>query len=102
KYIDEEWPGALTLIFKKNKNIDDAITKGFDTIAFRMPNSITSLKILNHFGLMAVTSVNVSGSKELVNVSDIEEYFGDWIDYIVIDEEASSKQPSRIIDVSKK
>lgn len=98
--MDENWPGALTLIFQKNDLIDDVITIGFKTIAFRMPSGKVSLKILNHFGLMAVTSVNVSGMKELNSIEDIEEHFGDWIDYLVTDPEVFSSKPSRIIDVS--
>lgn len=98
--IDEGWPGALTLIFQKSENIDDAITKGFNTIAFRMPDSNISLQILNHFGLMAVTSVNVSGQKELTNIDEIEKSFGDWIDYLVIDSEIFSKKPSKVVDLS--
>lgn len=101
RLMDEGWPGALTLIFEKSDDIDDEITQGFKTIAFRMPNSKVALTILNHFGLMAVTSVNFSGQKELSSVKDIEETFSDWIDYIVTDEEKFSSVPSKIIDVTK-
>lgn len=101
KLMDEGWPGALTLIFEKSDDIADEITQGFKTIAFRMPDSKVALEILNHFGLMATTSVNFSGQKELSNVLDIEETFSDWIDYIVTDEEVFSSKPSKIIDVTK-
>ena len=102
KLIDEGWPGALTLIFKKSDLINDLITKGLDTVAFRMPNSKIALTILDRFGLLATTSVNISGSLPLNNISDIEKEFSSYIDYLVIDEEASIGKASKIIDVSTK
>ncbi len=100
RLMDEGWPGALTLIFKKSENINDLITKGFPTIAFRMPNSKIALSILNKFGLMATTSVNISGSSPLNSVEEIEKAFYNEIDYIVTETESLSKNPSRIIDVT--
>lgn len=100
RLMDERWPGNITLIFEKNEHIKSAITKGFPTVAFRMPAGPTALKILKHFGLMAVTSVNISGQKELNCVADIINQFGDAIDYIVIDQEELSGVPSEIYDVT--
>lgn len=96
----EKWPGALTLIFQKSEHIDTLITQGVDTIAFRMPNSKVALKILNHFGLMATTSVNISGEKPLNSVGEIEALFAEYLDYLVVDTEISSKTPSKVVDVS--
>lgn len=94
------WPGALTLIFEKKdkKLIDETLS----TIAFRIPNSSVALKVLKHFGIMAVTSMNISGSTPLNDIKSIEENFGDVIDYLVIDEEELSKVSSTILDVSTK
>lgn len=98
--IDQYWPGPVTLIFEKSDFIDDWVTMGYPTIAIRMPASKVALKILNHFGLMATTSVNISGEKELNSFSEINEAFGDIIDYFVIDQEKITKKPSQVIDVS--
>ncbi len=91
------WPGALTLIFKKKKGI---LQSELSTIGFRIPNSICALKILNHFGIMAVTSMNLSGESPLNDIKAIEENFEDEIDYLVIDEEQHSMVSSTILDVS--
>ncbi|MFA6889593.1 MAG: L-threonylcarbamoyladenylate synthase [Bacilli bacterium] len=98
--MKEGWPGALTLIFKKSRLIDDAITKGLSTVAFRMPDSVVALAILKQFGLMATTSVNISGEVEMNDVDLIYERFYHEIDYIVTDCVSLSKKPSKIIDVS--
>lgn len=100
KLMNERWPGSLTLIFEKGEHIDPLITQGFDTIAFRMPNSQVALRILNHFGLMATTSVNISGEKELTSLEDIENKFADYLDYLVIDSEVATNTPSTVIDVT--
>ena len=95
--MDKYWPGALTLIFKKSNLISDKVTSNFDTVGLRMPNSNIALQILNHFGLMATTSVNISGSAPLNNIEDIKKYFSDEIDYLVIDEEKTSNVSSRTV-----
>ena len=100
KLMDEGWPGALTLIFQKSGIVSYSITNGLDTIAFRMPNSKIALQILNHFGPLATTSVNISGMPPLNDIEEIEKQFSEYIDYLVIDKENISGSPSRIIDVS--
>ncbi len=94
------WPGALTLIFKKNNNVNDKVTSNLNTIGLRMPNSKIALAILNHFGLMATTSVNISGSEPLNSVDEIQKYFSSEIDYLVVDQEEMSNVSSTVVDVT--
>ncbi len=94
------WPGALTLIFKKSNMINDIVTSNLDTVGLRMPNSKVALQILNHFGLMATTSVNISGKEPLNDINEIIKYFSDDIDYLVVDKEETSNVSSTIIDVT--
>lgn len=94
------WPGALTIIFNKQENVSSKITSGFNTIAFRIPNCDISLNILKQTGPLATTSVNISGEKPLTNYQEINEHFGDKIDYIVLENVASSNVSSTIIDVT--
>lgn len=91
------WPGALTLIFNK-KHISSQ--NELPTIAFRIPNSMVALTILKHFGVMSVTSMNLSGSEPLNNIDEIIENFGEDIDYLVTNEEKHSNISSTIIDVT--
>ena len=91
------WPSALTIIFNKKHIYNNELP----TIAFRIPNSNTALTILKHFGVMAVTSMNLSGSEPLNNIYDIIKNFENEIDYLVIDEEKHSNISSTIIDVTK-
>lgn len=98
--IDKYWPGALTIIFKKTNIINDLITSNKDTVGLRMPNSQIALQILNKFGLMATTSINISGSEPLNNIEDIKTNFSNDIDYLVIDQEETSNVSSTVIDAT--
>lgn len=103
KYLMENyWPGPLTLIFEKSDNIIDEVNQSLKTIAFRMPDSKIALKIINHLGYLATTSVNISGEKELNSVDEICKVFPEKIDYIITNQVVLSKCPSTIIDVTTK
>ena len=100
EYMDKYWPGALTIIFNKKEGVCDSFTKGLSTIGFRMPNSKVALAVLNKFGPLATTSVNISNNPPLNNLDDIIKYFGDKIDYIIEDKEVVSEVSSTIVNVS--
>lgn len=63
KLIEVFWPGPLTIIFKKNKEISPFATAGLDTIGVRMPDHpvIESLLVKGELILVA-PSANISGS----------------------------------------
>lgn len=94
------WPGALTIIFNKNKNYCNEINKEFSTIGFRIPNSKVALDILNKFGVMATTSINLSGSAPLNDLNTIKLEFKDKIDFLIEDIEESSDVSSTVIDAT--
>ena len=83
------WPGALTIILN-NKSHNG-------TIAVRIPDSNVSYRILKNFGPMNTTSVNYSGEPEINNLDEMEEKFGQYVDYLVTDYEIFSNQPSTVI-----
>lgn len=94
------WPGALTIIFEKTHLVGDNITKGLNTVAFRIPNSNLVLEILKKTGPLATTSVNISGNTPINNYEEIMKSFGEKIDYIIGKDEVSSNISSTIIDVT--
>lgn len=95
--MKNNWPGALTIIFEKKNTIPDLVTSNLSTVGFRMPNSEVALKILNHFGIMATTSVNISGNMPLNDLDLIIKNFHDKIDYIVTDKEKHSNVSSTVV-----
>jgi L-threonylcarbamoyladenylate synthase len=76
------WPGALTLIYPKKDIIGDFITSGLKTVGVRIPNDKIALSILEKFGPMAVTSLNISSESPILNFTDTLRFEND-VDYIV-------------------
>lgn len=95
--LTKYWPGALTIIFKTNDDYFDKIAHN-GSIGIRIPNCASAQAILNHLGVMATTSINKSGEAPLNDISLIEEHFASFIDYLVIDEYASSGKSSTVVD----
>jgi len=82
EYAERYWPGALTLIFKKREIVGDYLTSGFDTVGVRIPNDPTALRILEQFGPMAVTSLNLSSEPAILKYEDALK-FSDEVEYLV-------------------
>lgn len=62
KLIRAFWPGPLTIVVKKNKNIPDIVTSGLDTVALRMPDNKIAIALIKRAGVpIAAPSANVSG-----------------------------------------
>lgn len=82
QYAMKHWPGALTLVLKKKSIVGDFVTSGYDTVGVRIPNDEIALKILKHFGPMAVTSLNISSEPAVLKYNAALE-FNNVVDYIV-------------------
>lgn len=113
KYIDESaltnkvldimktyWPGALTIVSKKKKDILDSIACGLDSIGIRIPNDKLLLSILDKIDFpIAQTSCNISGEKEYTDAHIIDENLGSEIDYIVDGGEITNNIASTVIRI---
>lgn len=63
--IEKNWPGALTVICKKNPGVLEGFNEGLTTIGVRIPKDETVLSILERYGKpLAQTSANISGEKD--------------------------------------
>ncbi|MCL6589832.1 MAG: threonylcarbamoyl-AMP synthase [Firmicutes bacterium] len=60
--IEKFWPGPLTLIFPKQKEVSPLITAGLDTVAVRMPSHPVARELLQAVDIpVAAPSANLSG-----------------------------------------
>ena len=88
------WPGPLTIIFNKKEG---------GTIGIRMPkNKFLDLLLSKIDFDIAQTSMNIEGEEPCNNIMEIDEKFGDRLDYIVNIESESSNNSSTIVDVTGK
>lgn len=97
--IIKYWPGALTIICKKNSSVPSVLNPKFDTIGIRMPNNKIALEILQKFGPLATTSINHSGDISLNDYNEIKELYNEKIDYIFENDEESSNVSSTVIEI---
>jgi L-threonylcarbamoyladenylate synthase len=70
------WPGSMTLVLKKQKNIPDIITAGKDTVAVRVPNHPVTLALLQKLSFpLAAPSANPFSSISPTKPEHVERYF---------------------------
>lgn len=98
--MDNYWPGALTIIFKKNDNFINNAYLPLPTIGFRVPNNQIALAVLEKYRLLATTSVNISGMPPLNSYQEINKSFNE-IDYIIMENALSSKVSSTVVDATQ-
>ncbi|MBO8129406.1 MAG: threonylcarbamoyl-AMP synthase [Peptococcaceae bacterium] len=56
------WPGPLTMVLPRSREVPDAVTAGLDTVAVRMPAHRVALALINAAGTpIAAPSANASG-----------------------------------------
>lgn len=99
--IKKFWPGALTLILKKRKIIPNIVSGGLDTVAVRMPNNKTALKLIETAGTpIAAPSANISGRPSGTDAQTVFEDFGNNIDLILDGGPTKIGVESTVIDLT--
>jgi len=91
------WPGALTIIVKKNPNLPQQLT-GYDTVGVRMPDHEWLRQLLIICGPLAVTSANISGQPSLSTAESVLLSLDGRIDLLVDGGQCNGGIPSTVID----
>lgn len=80
------WPGPLTLVFRKDKHVLDAVTGGQDTVAIRSPNHPVAQALLRRFGrALAAPSANRFGKVSPTSAADVKEEFADLPELLILE-----------------
>lgn len=78
------WPGPLTIILPKNKNVPSGTTGGLSTVALRMPNHPVALRLIRESGIfIAAPSANISGRPSATMAEHVIEDFEGKIDMVL-------------------
>lgn len=81
--IKEYMPGLVTIILKKNHNINNLITSNTEYVAIRVPNNQDLLDIITKLDKPIVsTSANISENLPITNIKNLNQEIKDNIDYI--------------------
>ncbi|MBY0376523.1 threonylcarbamoyl-AMP synthase [Patescibacteria group bacterium] len=80
--IDKFWPGPLTLVLPKKKEISNIVSGGLNTVAVRMPDFKIAQDLIHKSGVpIAAPSANISGRPSSTNG---EMAYGDLISKVDI------------------
>lgn len=70
---EEFWGGPLTMIFKKQPSVPDAVTAGLDTVAIRLPSHPIAYRLIKAAGGgIAAPSANTSGRPSPTTAADVK------------------------------
>lgn len=72
KLAEKFWPGPLTIILPKRKEIPDETSGGLDTVAVRMPSHKIADKIISLSCPLAAPSANISGFPSPTSFEHVE------------------------------
>lgn len=97
KLVEKFWPGGLTVIVPKRKDIPDLLSSN-GTIGIRMPNHPIALRLLNEFGPLATTSANISGKQNPLNAVDVHVQLNSRVPLILDGGNCFGGVPSTVVD----
>jgi L-threonylcarbamoyladenylate synthase len=84
KLMDAFWPGPLTILLPKRKNIPDLVTSGLSEVGVRVPNHELTLLLLNTLPFpLAAPSANPFGYISPTSAQHVEKQLGQEIPYIL-------------------
>lgn len=77
------WPGPMTLLLKKRKDVPDLVTANKPTVAVRIPNHQTTNSLLSMLDYpLAAPSANPFGQLSPTSMAHAYRYFGQEIDIL--------------------
>jgi L-threonylcarbamoyladenylate synthase len=103
KIINAFWPGPLTIVLPKKKNIPDAVTAGLDTVALRCPRHPLFQAVLREIEIpLAAPSANPFGYVSPTSVEQVRETLGGKVRVIIDGGPCAIGLESTILDLTQK
>lgn len=94
------WPGALTLVLPRSRDLVWDLGDQADAVAVRMPAHEGLMSLVQAVGPVAATSANVSGEQTPATVEEIAGRLGDGVALYVDGGRARGDRGSTIVDLS--
>ncbi len=100
--IEQFWPGPLTIILPKNRQVPDIVTSGLPTVGIRMPDNEIALELIRKSGCpIAAPSANKFGRISPTKADHVKKQLPD-VDYILDGGNTKVGIESTIIAISQK
>jgi L-threonylcarbamoyladenylate synthase len=95
------WPGPLTLILPKRREVPDLATSGLSTAAVRFPSHQAAQKLIAlSTGAVAAPSANPFGCLSPTRAEHVLEQLGEGVDFIIDGGPATIGVESTVLDLS--
>ncbi len=99
RLMDAFWPGPLSIVLPRGRDVPDVVTAGRDTVAVRMPDHAVALRLLQLAGVpVAAPSANRSGRPSPTTREAVLEDLGDRIDGVLEGGAARVGLESTVVD----
>ncbi len=95
--LEQYWPGPYSIVLPTIDDQFEYLSRGTDTIAFRLPDNDELRELIRLVGPLVAPSANVEGLPPAENVREARGYFGTDVDFYVEGEELVGK-PSTILE----
>ncbi|MBP3581337.1 MAG: threonylcarbamoyl-AMP synthase [Clostridia bacterium] len=100
KLADAFWPGPLTIIMPKGKNVCTETTAGLDSVGVRMPKNEVAREIIRRSGVpFSAPSANISGKPSPTNAGDVFADMNGKIPLIIDGGECDAGVESTVVSV---
>ena len=93
------WPGKVSIVFPSTNSRFEYLTRGTNSIAFRMPDIPELRELLAQTGPLIAPSANREGDPPAATVDVARQYFKDSVDFYVDGGELHSA-PSTLIQIA--
>lgn len=95
--ISSQYEGAVTVVVPKTTE-PDWITRGGETVAYRIPKDDRALAVLEETGPLIAPSANPQGENPAKSIEEAKRYFEELVDIYVDDGEVDEQaQASKIV-----
>ncbi|MFN8009637.1 MAG: L-threonylcarbamoyladenylate synthase [Terriglobia bacterium] len=96
------WPGPLTLVLPKQKEIPDKVTAGLDSVALRVPSHPVAQALLKISGLpVAAPSANRSSQLSPTTAQHVEKALGNQVELILDGGATNVGIESTVVDLTR-
>lgn len=100
EFLKSVWPGPVTVVLPSRGLLPCELAGGLDSLAVRLPKSDFIGKIIKKVKTPLVsTSLNKAGNKNLVEICDLEKYFGNITPDLAINAGKLQKKASKLVDL---
>lgn len=97
-FLEDVWPGKVSVIMDAPHPDMAYLHKGTDTIAFRIPDYPDLVELIDKVGPLIAPSANLEGQTPAYTIDTAREYFGDIIDFYV-DRGELAGDPSTVVKI---